>query len=46
MVRGAVYSLGFLAMIAFTGAIRSWWALAALPPRCWCAPPSPRRARR
>ena len=31
MVRGALYALGFLAMVVATGAVESWWALAAFP---------------
>lgn len=31
VVRGAVYSVGFLVMVSFTGAIRSPWAVLALP---------------
>lgn len=31
MVRGAIYTVGFLAMVVWTGAISSWWAVLAFP---------------
>jgi len=35
LIRGTVYSIAFLAVMAALGLIASWWAVLCLPPPCW-----------